>query len=141
MSALSTKKIQKPVIFLAEDDEHISYLVTFLLERQDYIVEVCRDGFEFLDLVKESLPPDLILLDLMLPFVDGFELIRQVRQLDGWQNIPIIALSGLSRDEEIVRAFKAGANDYVTKPFQPQELMVRIDRFIEKKHDLVSGEN
>ena len=126
---------------MAEDDEHISYLLVFLLERHGYLVESANDGFKFLDLVKESMPPDLIILDLMLPFIDGYELIRQIRLNDSWKNIPIIALSALTREDDIVRAFKAGANDYVTKPFQPQELIVRIDRFIEKKRPHVSGEN
>ena len=141
MNAKRSEELQKPVIFIAEDDEHIADLLAFLLERQGYLVESARDGFQFLDLIKESLPPDLILLDMMMPFVDSYELIRQVRQLDGWENTSIIALSALTREEDIVRAFKAGANDYVTKPFQPQELIVRIERFIEKRHDQALGEN
>lgn len=131
----------KPVIFMAEDDEHILYLVKFLLERQGYLVDSAVDGFQFLDLVKESVPPDVILLDMMLPYVDGYELIRQVRQQEKWKDVPIIALSSLTREEDIVRAFKIGASDYVTKPFQPQELIVRIERFIERRHGLAAVGN
>lgn len=141
MMNMKSNNKQKPVIFVAEDDEHISYLLKFLLERNGYIVEISDDGFKFLDLVKESLQPDLILLDMMLPYIDGYELIKQLRQEKGWYDVPIIALSSLTREEDIVRAFRLGANDYVTKPFQPQELIARINRLIEKEHAQVSGGN
>ena len=143
MSMSINKQIHfpKPVIFIAEDDEHISFLLKFLLERQGYLVESAEDGFKFLDLVKESLPPNVILLDMMLPYVDGYEPIRQVRLQERWKHIPIIALSALTNEDDIVRAFRAGANDYVTKPFQPQELIVRIGRFTGTSHDLAAGEN
>ena len=131
----------KPLIYLAEDDEHILYLLNFMLTRLGYEVVTAVDGFKFLDLLKDRPAPDLILLDMMLPYVDGFELINQVRKHAAWRSVPVIALSALSRDDDIVRAFKAGANDYVTKPFQPQELIVRIGRYIRERHDVASGEN
>lgn len=130
----------KPVILLAEDDEHISYLLEFLLGRNGYELRVAEDGFKFLDIIKDGLPPDLVILDLMLPYVDGFELILQMRNLPDWKDIPIIALSSLSQDEDIVRAFKNGVSDYMTKPFQPQELLARIDRFVNYTHERASGE-
>ena len=129
----------KPVIFLAEDDEHISYLLGFLLERQGYIVETAADGHKFIDLLQKTEQPDLILLDIMLPYVDGYELIKQIRIEKNWQTVPIVMLSALHRDEDIVKAFNAGASDYVTKPFQPQELIARLVRLMEPKQNVASN--
>jgi DNA-binding response OmpR family regulator len=77
----------------------------------------------------ENLPaPTLVLLDVMLPYLDGFELITKIREHATWKEVPIIMLTAKSQEQNIVRALDQGANDYVVKPFRPGELMSRIRR-------------
>lgn len=138
-SQTNNQKVE-PVIIMADNDEHIAFLLDVLLQRQGYRVIAVKDGIGFLELIKGHLPPALILLDIMLPFIDGFDLIHQIRTLQDWKGVPIIVLSSRDGEEDIVRAFKAGANDYITKPFQPRELVVRIENLLGRKNDYAFGE-
>jgi DNA-binding response OmpR family regulator len=72
----------------------------------------------------------MVFLDIMMPFVDGFEVLTQMRARKGWKKVPVIMVSSKSNETSIVRAFEAGADDYVTKPFKPSELMVRMNRLL-----------
>ncbi|MNT82340.1 Phosphate regulon transcriptional regulatory protein PhoB [compost metagenome] len=76
----------------------------------------------------------MILLDVMLPYADGFQLVSQIRAKANWAEVPIVMLTAKSQEQDIVRALDAGANDYVLKPFQPQELMARLRRFLKVAH-------
>ncbi|HEX4949425.1 MAG TPA: response regulator transcription factor [Blastocatellia bacterium] len=112
------------------EDERLTYtLLQHLLERRGFEVELATDGRQAGALLNEQKPPELILLDLMLPYTDGFELIADIRQKPGWQEVPIIVLTGKVHERDVVRALEVGAHDYVTKPFQPEELMARVRRF------------
>jgi len=126
----SKQKNHHPVIIRVDDDEHVSYLLDFLLERNGYTVIKANDGREFIDIFEIGLAPDLILLDIMLPFVDGFELIKKIRSCPEWEDVPILVLSGRESEKDIVHGLNAGANDYVIKPFQPMELIARINRLL-----------
>lgn len=117
-------------IFVVEDDPIISRLLEHLFARRGYVVHLATDGQAAADLIENAAMPALIILDVMLPFVDGFELIKRVRQKPAWAQVPIIMLTSKAREESIVRALDAGATDYVIKPFQPEELMARVRRFI-----------
>lgn len=118
-------------IFVIEDDEHIAQILKFMLERQGYAVTIMADGRVARDHIETSkIPPNLILLDVMLPFVDGFELVRIVRIQAGWESTPIVMLTAKTMEQDIVRALDAGANDYIVKPFQPEELLARIRRYL-----------
>jgi DNA-binding response OmpR family regulator len=75
-----------------------------------------------------SAPPDLVLLDVMLPYSDGFELLAQLRSTAGWENVPVIVITAKVHEEDAVRALALGADDYLTKPFSPAELAARIRR-------------
>lgn len=127
-----------PSILVVEDDEHIGELLGFLLERQGYRVDRCTDGRAaraFIEGVRPSEghpPPRLILLDVMLPFCDGFELVGLIRAQPGWDAVPIIMLTAKTTESDIVRALDAGANDYIVKPFQPNELMARLRRYVKE---------
>jgi DNA-binding response OmpR family regulator len=74
--------------------------------------------------------PDLVLLDVMLPYVDGFEIIGLIRAQAGWEGVPVLMLTAKNTERDTVRALDAGADDFVIKPFQPQELLARLRRFI-----------
>jgi DNA-binding response OmpR family regulator len=117
-----------PSVLVAEDDEHISHLLQFMLRREKYVVHLARDGREAKQYIEHNAPPDIVLLDVMLPFVDGFALIGLLREQPVWKSTPVIMLTAKTQEQDIVRALNAGANDYVTKPFQPVELMARIKR-------------
>lgn len=122
-----------PSILVVEDDEHIGELLKFLLERQGYLVEHCTEGRAARAFIEGGKPPPrLILLDVMLPFCDGFELVGVIRAQPGWAEVPIIMLTAKTTESDIVRALDAGANDYIVKPFQPNELMARLRRYIKE---------
>lgn len=118
-------------IFVAEDDEHIAQLLRFMLERQGYHVVHAADGRAATAHIETAEQrPALVLLDMMLPYVDGFQLVRTVRARSGWEDVPILVLTAKTMERDIVRALDAGANDYVLKPFQPNELLARVRRFL-----------
>jgi len=115
--------------FVVEDDQIIVTILEHLLTRRGYGVEIARDGrqaTQYIDATEAA--PELVLLDVMLPYVDGFELIRKIREHPTWSQVPIIMLTAKSTEQHIVRALDNGANDYVVKPFRPGELMARIRR-------------
>lgn len=121
---------QDKTILIIEDDEQIAYILSFLLEREGYTIVAAADGQMAHDIISEIDPPMLVLLDIMLPFIDGFDLIKYIRSLEQWEKVPVIMLSAKFQESDIVQAFEAGANDYVVKPFQPMELLARIKRHI-----------
>ena len=117
-------------ILVVDDDEHISYLLKFLLNRENYIVTVANDGKQALHQVEKLDPPDLVILDLLMPYVDGIQVIKHIRSKQEWNNVQIIVLSSNSQENDIVRALDCGANDFIAKPFKPEELVARLRRFI-----------
>lgn len=121
-----------PRILLVEDEQDIAYLVRFMLERQQYHVDHAADGRQAFDYIDASAPPDLVLMDIMLPYHDGIEIIQSLRATAGWESVPVLMLTAKAREADIVKALELGADDYVTKPFQPEELLARIKRFIRR---------
>ncbi|MBI5451740.1 MAG: response regulator [Gammaproteobacteria bacterium] len=114
-------------ILIIEDDPPIAALLEFMLNREGLQVIMAADGNQAQSLIATlPQPPDLVLLDLMLPFIDGFELLDQIHNNPAWRGIPAVVLSAKSQEQDIVRAFNLGAADYVVKPFQTNELIARI---------------
>jgi DNA-binding response OmpR family regulator len=74
-----------------------------------------------------------VLLDVMLPYIDGFEVVALIRARPGWENVPIVMLTAKNTEPDIVRALDAGASDYIVKPFQPNELLARVRRYLKEK--------
>jgi DNA-binding response OmpR family regulator len=123
--------IQQPTVLVVEDDDHISQVLKFMLERQGYRVVHLADGRAAVSHVESSVvPPDLVLLDVMLPYVDGFEIVRLIRAQPAWAAVPVLMLTAKNTERDTVRALDAGANDFVIKPFQPNELLARVRRFL-----------
>ena len=112
----------KPTIIIIEDEKTICNFIETTLTSHDYKVVTAGSGQEGLSLITSCFP-DLILLDLGLPDIDGLEIIRQVRE---WSMIPIIVISARSREQEKVLALDSGCDDYITKPFGTSELLARI---------------
>ena len=125
--------LDQPTVLIVEDDEQIAFLLQFIVEREGFRVLLARDGRAAQKLIDESVPPALSMLDVMLPYVDGFQLIAHIRAKPAWRDSPILMLTAKSQEGEIVRALDAGANDYLLKPFQPNELKARIRRLVSPK--------
>jgi DNA-binding response OmpR family regulator len=115
----------QPLILIADDDPDILALVSFRLERAGYEVVQARNGEEAVQ-VALARRPDLAVIDVMMPRIDGYEATRQLRQQEETSRMPIILLTARVQEEDIARGFDAGADDYVRKPFSPQELGSRV---------------
>ena len=114
--------MNKPLILVVEDDKAIRNLITTTLETQKYRYQTAENGSSAI-LMASSYKPDVIILDLGLPDMDGVEIIRKVRS---WTTIPIIVVSARGEDKDKIDALDAGADDYLTKPFSTQELLARL---------------
>jgi two-component system, OmpR family, alkaline phosphatase synthesis response regulator PhoP len=123
-----------PRALVIEDSEYTAYLLAFMLERAGYDVTTVRNGRDAQILIGGEASADVVLLDLMLPHVDGFELLTEMRESPTWQRVPVLVLSSKMLEGDVVRAFDLGANDYVTKPFRPQELLARVNRLAPSGH-------
>ncbi len=119
-----------PHIWLVEDDEDMVTLLRFYLEREGYRVTATTDGRLAKDVIEGTEPPQLALLDVMLPYVGGDEVLTHIRSHPVWKGVPIIMLTALSAEHSIARMLDAGATDYIVKPFNPQELTASVRRFL-----------
>ena len=115
---------------VVEDNEHVAYMLEFILRRAGYEVITAGNGRDAQAAIDNILPVDVIVLDLMLPYISGYQLITEIRDNTLWQHVPIVVLSGKVLEEDIVKALDLGANDYVTKPFRPEELLARLRRIV-----------
>jgi DNA-binding response OmpR family regulator len=122
----------RPVILAADDDDDILQLIVFRLERSGYTVLQARDGEEALALALEN-RPDLAVLDVQMPKMDGFELTRRLRAEPATSRIPIIVLTARVQDADVQEGFDAGADDYLRKPFSPQELRARVQAILGRR--------
>jgi DNA-binding response OmpR family regulator len=128
--ASATDRSALPTIVLVEDEEDTAHLVRFLLERSGYRVVHVDDGYRAFQMIDELAPPNLLLLDIMLPRMSGLQLLRHIRTKSDWQQVPIIMLTADSSERDIQMALDTGANDYLVKPFNPRELTARVNRFL-----------
>jgi DNA-binding response OmpR family regulator len=115
----------RPLVLVAEDDEDILDLVVFDLEDEGYEVLTARDGEAAVALALER-RPDLILLDVAMPGLDGYEVTRRLRADEATRSTPVVLLTARAQVRDVILGFEAGANDYVTKPFRPDELRTRL---------------
>jgi DNA-binding response OmpR family regulator len=130
--AVSTNGNGVPLVLVADDDDDILTLVTFRLERAGYEVVAARDGEEALRLAFEH-APDLAVLDVMMPKLDGYEVTTRLRQNQATRRMPVILLTARVQEADIARGFEAGADDYVKKPFSPQELGARVQAILGRR--------
>ncbi len=120
---ITTKKIM-----LAEDNSVLSLLLKFRLEKEGYKLLIAVDGKQAIELIEEH-NPELILTDIMMPFVSGLEVISHVRnQLKS--ETPIVVFSAAGQEEIVLKAFNLGATDFMSKPFSPNELVIRVKRLL-----------
>lgn len=123
--------MNKKRLLLAEDDELLASLLNFRLEKGGYEVVLSSDGREVKEKLEEH-TPDLIISDIMMPYFSGMELIDYVRKVLHLDT-PIIIISSAGNEENVLTAFELGANDFISKPISPSELIVRVERALQKK--------
>ena len=121
-----------PLVLVADDDPDILTLVGFRLERAGYEVLPARDGEEALALALEH-QPDLAILDVMMPKLDGYEVTQRLRSNQATSGMPVILLTARVQEADITRGFEAGADDYIKKPFSPQELRARVQAILGRR--------
>jgi two-component system phosphate regulon response regulator PhoB len=124
---------------LVEDDAALAELLVWHFEREEFQVEHTADGEEALLLARES-PPDLVLLDWMIEGLSGIEVCRRLRRIPDTANVPIIMLTARGEEEDRVRGLETGADDYVTKPFSPRELVARVGAVLRRVRPALAGE-
>jgi DNA-binding response OmpR family regulator len=119
-------------VLIADDDPDIRELVTYRMTRSGYAVLQASNGEEALELATAQ-RPDLAILDVMMPRCDGFEVTRRLRAQERTAAIPIILLTARAQDADVARGFGAGADDYIRKPFSPQELAMRVQAILGRR--------
>jgi len=122
-------RLRRPRIVVADDDPIVVRFLTSVFQGEGFEVTGAEDGERALQMIREN-RPDLVILDLVMPFMDGFEVCRQVRQSAETSHLPVIILSMRDKEQDALRAFALGANDYVRKPFNALELVARARKLI-----------
>jgi DNA-binding response OmpR family regulator len=112
-------------ILVAEDQEHIRSLIEYKLRNSGYTVIAVKDGVAALQTAAE-IKPDLILLDVMMPLMTGFEVLAKLKQQESLRSIPVLLVTAQSQEDEVLKGLELGADDYITKPFSPNELAARV---------------
>lgn len=119
----------RPLVLVADDDPDILLLMTLTLERDGYDVVAAKDGLSALEAAVER-APHLVLLDLMMPGLDGYEVTRRLRREPTTKNLPIVIVTAAAEESQAARALEAGADAYMKKPFSPRELLAKTAALI-----------
>lgn len=114
-------------ILIAEDDEHIAKLISFKLKREGFEVEVARNGGEAIEFLDRK-PWRVVILDVMMPVHDGWHVLKTMRERPGLEQTPVLMLTAKGRQKDVATAVELGAQQYLTKPFDPQELSDRVKK-------------
>jgi len=126
------------LILVIDDEPHIRELVRFNLEKSGFETALASDGLQGLDMARR-LKPDLVILDLMLPGMDGYQVCRELRNDPELADVPVIMLTARDQELDKVLGFELGADDYVTKPFSPRELLARVKAHLRRRTAAVAA--
>ena len=132
LKQISGVKIMQKKILIVDDEPNIIVPLEFLMEQNNYDVKVADTGEKALDLI-ENYSPDLILLDIMLPGMDGYEVCQKIRMNPGFKTMKIVFLSAMARTIDIAKGMGLTADDYITKPFSNAHVVDRIKELLEDK--------
>ena len=116
-------------IVLVEDNENVAQLIEYKLKKEPYDVLRAMDGIQGLEAIRGA-HPDLVILDVMLPKLDGFEVLRELRSEPSTRETPVLMLTALSQEQDVAKGFQLGADDYMVKPFRPSELLLRVTKLL-----------
>lgn len=117
-------------ILVVEDDRDIAKLIQYCLAREGFAVRQAADGEQALQEFELAQLPDLVIMDVMLPYRSGYELLANLRRRPAWSEVPVIMLTSRGREEDVVQGLDLGASDYLVKPFRPSELTARIRKLL-----------
>lgn len=133
--ASETMDATQKTVLAVDDDKDILALVEYALRNEGYRVLSARDGSQALKMVREH-APDLIVMDVMMPEISGFAVLREIKEDQATQDIPVIMLTAKDEESDILSGWLRGADLYMTKPFDPWELIANVNRvFMEMKRD------
>jgi two-component system alkaline phosphatase synthesis response regulator PhoP/two-component system response regulator VicR len=121
-------------VLVCDDERHIVRLIQVNLERQGYQVITAFDGKEGLEKIRSE-KPNLVVLDVMMPYMDGFEVLKNLRKDPETENLPVIMLTAKAQDKDVFEGYHYGADMYLTKPFNPMELVTFVKRIGEGMND------
>lgn len=131
MAAIAPSSTAVRRALVVEDDGAIAFLLRFLLERHGWQVSVAEDGLQAMQAIERDEPPQLVLLDAMLPVHDGLTLLARLRSLPQWKDVPVVMLTAKGDDEPFVaKAMATGATDFVAKPFDALQLAERLEKLV-----------
>lgn len=122
----------RPKVLVADDDPIVLKFLEALLTDAGFAVTTAEDGEKALTRIRE-IGPDLVILDLVMPYRDGFEVTRAVRQSPTTRNIPIVILSMKDKESDVLRCFEIGADDFIRKPFNALELLARVRKVLDRR--------
>lgn len=117
-------------LVVAEDDEDVQRILEFNLRNEGYDLTVFDNGRDCWDFLWREGAPDVVVLDVKMPGLSGFEVLRKIRDGSRLGDVPVIMLTSRDREEDVVTGFESGADHYVSKPFSPRELVSRIERVL-----------
>ncbi len=121
-------------VLVCDDERHIVRLIQVNLERQGYHVVTAFDGKEGLEKIRSE-KPNLVVLDVMMPYMDGFEVLKTIRREPETENLPVIMLTAKAQDKDVFEGYHYGADMYLTKPFNPMELVTFVKRISQGNDD------
>jgi two-component system alkaline phosphatase synthesis response regulator PhoP/two-component system response regulator VicR len=121
-------------VLVCDDERHIVRLIQVNLERQGYQVVTAFDGKEGLEKIRAE-KPNLVVLDVMMPYMDGFEVLKSLRREPETENLPVIMLTAKAQDKDVFEGYHYGADMYLTKPFNPMELVTFVKRIAQGSDD------
>jgi two-component system phosphate regulon response regulator PhoB len=128
---LAKKKETAPRVLSIEDDAAMGQFLKAVFTAQGFTMDLATDGNAGLDMARRR-RPDLVILDLLMPYKNGFEVLKELKDAPETRAVPVIILSSNSREEDIVKALNAGADDFVVKPFRARELVTRVRKVLER---------
>ncbi|HJU75418.1 MAG TPA: response regulator [Gemmatimonadaceae bacterium] len=117
-------------ILVADDEPHIGRIIKMKLEQGPFRVTLAFDGREALEILQKEEPIDLVLLDLMMPFMSGLDVLAKIRASERWRDVPCMVLTAAGQETQHQRAMELGANDFLTKPFSPKRLYGRVSELL-----------
>lgn len=140
LGALFMSRKIKPVALLIEDDDDIIAMLRLFLEAEGYRVRVVYNGVEALQLIESMIElPNIVILDVLLPGIDGLTVLERLRRRPIWATVPVIMVTACSEEDDVCRAVAGGANDYIVKPFHPRVLISRIQTLLASRIRAYSG--
>jgi DNA-binding response OmpR family regulator len=116
-------------VLVCDDDPLLVEIVAYRLAADGHRISICADGLDALSILRSG-PVDVVILDAMMPGLDGFQVLAEIRGDRSFDSLPVIMLSARSREFDVVSALRMGANDYIVKPFIPDELSIRLARLV-----------